>query len=410
MSMHRDLKLPCLIGVTVAALGGAPAAPAATVKVGVVLPLSGVFADVGQTEVRAMKLYYELHKSELGDNSIELIERDSKEPSGATAQTLSRELVVQDKVDALVGYQFSPDAIASADIATRAKKLMLLVNAQSSFLTTLSPYIVRLSTTIWQISYPAGQYAHDKLGCNSLVVGYTDFAPGRDVLAAVKAGYENAGGTLTDAIPMGGPAQVPDYTPFLQRIKNEHPNCMYVFTPAASFNQPLARTYNDLQMKQADINFLATGDVSDDATLQQLGDSAVGLTTFGHYTADLDTPENKKFIAAWHQAYGDTVPPDFFAVQAYDSMAALFHVVKTLNGQIDADKAVAALEGWHDDSPRGPIMIDPETRDIVQNIYVQRIEKRDGRLVMKILDTIPAVTDPCKALHAAACMPKAGGK
>ena len=388
----------------------APTAWAETVKIGVILPVSGGSAEVGQSEVRALKLYYKLHKAELGDNDIVLIERDSKEPSGATALTLTRELVVQDKVDLLVGYQFSPDAIASAQVANQAKKPMILVNAQSSFLTTLSPYIVRLSTTIWQISYSAGQYASEKLGCKSLIVGYSDFAPGRDALAAVKAGYEKSGGTLMDAVAMGGPAQVPDYTPFLQRISDEHPNCMYIFTPGGNFNPPLARTYNDLRLKQAGIKFLGTGDVSDDTTLQQLGDAAVGWITVGHYAADLDTPANRQFVAAWHQEYGDSSTPDFFAVQGYDAMAAVFHVVTTLNGHIDPDKAIAALKGWRHDSPRGPIMIDPETRDIVQNIYVQEIVKQDGRLAIKILDTIPAVKDPCKAFAAAACAPRPGAK
>src|ERR1700722_20599140 len=249
----RPLKLGVGGVVLAAVIGASPVVQARTVKIGVVLPLSGVAADVGQTEERALKLYYTQHKAELGDTEIEFVERDSKEPSGATAETLTRELVVQDKVDLLVGYQFSPDAIASAQIATRAKKLMVLVNAQSSFLTTLSPYIVRVSATIWQISYPAGQYSYDKLGCKSLIVGYSDFAPGRDVLAAIKMGYEKAGGNLADSIAMGGPAQVPDYTPFLQRIRNEHPNCMYIFTPAGNLNPPLARTYSDLQLGQAGV-------------------------------------------------------------------------------------------------------------------------------------------------------------
>lgn len=394
-------------GLAFVAIAAVAPASAETVKIGVVLPLSGGAADVGQTEVRAMQLYYKQHKAELGGNDIELIVRDSKEPSGGTALTLSRELVVQDKIDLLVGYQFSPDAIASAKVATQAKKPMILVNAQSSYLTNLSPYIVRLSTTVWQISHPAGQYAHDKLGCKTLIVGYSDFAPGRDVLAAVKAGYEKAGGKLMDAVAMGGPAQVPDYTPFLQRIADEHPDCMFIFTPAGNFNPPLARTYHDLRLKESGIKFLGTGDVSDDATLQQLGDSAIGWITFGHYTTSLDTPANRAFLAAWHKEYGDQLPPDFFAVQAYDAMAAVFHIIKTSNGHIDAEKAIAALKGWRHDSPRGPIMIDPETRDIVQNIYVQEIVKKDGKLATKILDTIPDVKDPCKALKAAACMPGA---
>jgi branched-chain amino acid transport system substrate-binding protein len=410
MSIAGSLLRECgRASLTLALVGGcwAGTAQAETVKIGVILPLSGVAADVGQTELRGMKLYYKQHKADLGGNDLNLIERDSKEPSGATAQTLTRELIVQDKVDMLVGYQFSPEAIGSAPLATQAKKPMILVNAQSSFITTLSPYIVRVSATIWQNSYPMGKYSYDKLGCKSLVVGYSDFAPGRDVLAAVKTGYEKAGGTLTDAVAMGGPAQVPDYTPFLQRIRDEHPNCMFVFTPAGNFNPPLARTYNDLKMRESGIKFLATGDVSDDATLQQLGDNAVGWITIGHYTADLDTPQNKAFVAAWHAEYGADSTPDFFSVQGYDAMAAVIHVVRTLNGKIDPEKAVAALKGWKHSSPRGPIEIDPETRDIVQNVYIQEIVKANGRLAMKVLDTLPAVKDPCKAEHAPACTPAA---
>lgn len=381
----------------------APQAQAKTVKVGVVLPFSGFAADVAQSELRAMKLYYKLHKAELGANDIQLIERDSKEPSGATAKTLSRELVVQDKVDILAGYQFSPDAIASAQFATQAKKLMILINAQASFITKLSPYIVRLSASSWQITYPMGPYSKDKLGCQTAIVGYTDFAPGRDVAAAFKTGYEKAGGKLVDSIAMGGPAQVPDFTPYMQRVKDEKPNCMYIFTPAASFNAALARAYRDQKLADAGIRFVGTGDVTQDSVLPQLGDAAIGWITGGHYTSYLDTPANKAFLAAYAKEYGDKEKPDFFTVQGYDAMAAIFHVVKTLNGKIDGDKAVAALKGWKHESPRGPISIDPATRDIIQNIYVQKVVKAGDGLGIQVIDTIHAVKDPCKALGVGAC-------
>ena len=391
-----------LAGAVAAALPGA----AETVKVGVVLPFSGGSADIALSEIRAMKLYIKLHQAELGAHKLELIERDSKEPSGATALTLTRELLVADKVDILVGYQYSPDAIASAPVATQAKKPMSIIIAQSAFITTLSPYAVRLSVSSWSGPYPMGTYAHDKLGCKSVIVGFTDFAPGRDVLAAFKAGYEKAGGKLADEVPMGGPAQVPDFTPFLQRMKDKKPDCTYIFTPAAAFNAPLARTYRDLGLPAAGIRFLGTGDISQDSTLPLLGVAAVGWITSGHYTSDLDTPENKKFVAAWYAEYGDKLRPDFFVVQAWDAMAAIFHIVKTLDGKIDGDKAVEALKGWKHASPRGPISIDPETRDIVQNIYVQKIVKKGDRVGIEVIDTIPNVKDPCKELKVGRC----GGK
>lgn len=395
-----------IAGLSLAALVLAGGAGAETVKVGVILPFSGGSADVAQSELRAMKLYLKLNKAELGKHEIQLIERDSKEPSGATALTMTRELLVSEKVDLLVGYQYSPDAIASAPVITQAKKPAILVNAQAAFITNLSPYIVRVSTSSWHSAYPMAAYARDKLKCQSVVVGFTDFAPGRDVLAAFKTGIEKAGGKLKDEIPMGGPAQVPDFTPFLQRIKDQKPDCSYIFTPAAAFNAPLARTYRDLGLTAAGIRFLGTGDTTQDSTLPLLGDAALGWITAGHYTADLDTPENKKFVAAYFAEYGDKYRPDFFTVQGWDAMAAVVHVVKTLDGKIDGDKAMAALKTWKFSSPRGPISIDPETRDIVQNIYVQKVVKKGDRIGIEVIDTIPNVKDPCKALGAGRCAAK----
>ena len=390
-------------GLSLAALMLAGGASAETVKVGVVLPFSGGSADVAQSELRAMKLYLKLHKAELGKHEIQLIERDSKEPSGATALSLTRELLTSDKVDMLVGYQYSPDAIASAPVATQGKKPMILVNAQAAFITNLSPYIVRVSTSSWQGAFPMARYAREKLNCQNVVVGFTDFAPGRDVLAAFKLGTEKAGGKLKDEIPMGGPAQVPDFTPFLQRMKDQKPDCTYIFTPAAAFNAPLARTYRDLGMAAAGIRFLGTSDITQDSTLPLLGDAALGWITAGHYTADLETPENKAFVAAWTAEYGDKLRPDFFTVQGWDAMAAVVHVVKTLDGKMDGDKAMVALKGWKFASPRGPISIDPETRDIVQNIYVQKVVKKGDRIGIEVIDTIPNVKDPCKELGAGRC-------
>jgi len=379
-----------------------------TVKVGVVLPFSGPGGDTVEREEQAMRLYMKLHGKELGGIRIELIKRDSKEPSGATTRELVRELIFRDNVDILLAGQFSPDAIAAAPVVTQAKKLLILVNAQASFITHLSPYIVRVSAASWQIAYPMGRYAIENLGCKKTVVGFIDYAPGRDVLAAFKSGYEKAGGTLADAIPMGGPTAVPDFTPYLRRIRDQSPDCMYVFTPGGPFTLALARTYHELRMAETGVKFLGTGDATQDSILAQYGAQALGWMSGGQYTADLDTPENKKFLAAWQAEYGRDSIPDYFTVHGYDAMAAAFHVIKTLNGKIDADKAVAALKGWKHNSPRGPIWIDPATRDVVQNIYVQKVVKKNGRYGIEVLDTILAVKDPCKELAIGQCAAAAG--
>ena len=400
---RRITAVRCLLLFLATFLLSAPSsAQPRNIKIGIVLPFS-IGADVVVDEEKAMQLFIKLHKNELGDTTLELIKRDSKEPSGATARELVRELIVQNDVDILLAGQFSPDAIASAPVVTQAKKPLILVNAQASFITNLSPYIVRTSAASWQLAYPIGQYAYEKLGCRKTVVGYTDYAPGQDVLAAFKAGYEKAGGTLVDAVPMGGPATVPDFTPYLRRIRDQNPDCMYIFTPGGTFTPALARTYTELKMGESGIKFIGTGDATQDSMLSQYGAQALGWMSGGQYNADLDTPENKKFVAAWQAEYGKDSFPDYFAVQAYDAMAAAFHIIKSVTGKIDGDRAVAALKGWKHNSPRGPISIDPATRDIIQNIYVQKVVKKDGRYGMELLETIPSVKDPCKELGVGPC-------
>lgn len=403
--MHALPRRSIRLLVSAALLLCGPVVAQTVVKIGLVLPFSGAGSDTVEREEQAMRLYMKQHDKELDGIKIELIKRDSKEPSGATARELVRELISRDNVDIVLAGQFSPDAIAAAPIVTQAKKLMILVNAQASFITNLSPYIVRVSAASWQIAYPLGRYAVEKLGCKKTVVGFTDYAPGRDVLAAFKSAYEKAGGTLADAIPMGGPAAIPDFTPFLRRIRDQNPDCMYIFTPGGPFTLALARTYQDLKMAETGVRFIGTGDATQDSLLSQFGGQALGWMSGGQYTADLATPENRKFVAAWQAEYGKDSVPDYFAVHGYDAMAAVFHVVKTLNGKIDADKAVAALKGWKHESPRGPISIDPATRDIIQNIYVQKVVKSGSRFGMEVLDTIPAVKDPCKELAVGPCAP-----
>jgi branched-chain amino acid transport system substrate-binding protein len=389
-------------GAALAALA-VPAAQARTVKVGVVLTFSGVNAEYGDQILRAMNLYLKEHPKAAGDNKIELIKRDSKNPSGTVAKTEVQELITRDKVEMLAGFVFSPDAIASAPLATEAKVPMIVMNAGTAWITNLSPYIVRTSFSMWHAAYPMGTYAAKTLGCKTAAVGYTDYPPGKDSLEAFEKGFDGAGGKVIDKIPMGNPAQVPDFTPFLQRVKDEKPDCFYVFVPAGVHAASLVKTYGDLGLRAAGIKLIGPLDIIQDTKLQQMGKAAEGMVVMGHYAADYDNPANKAFVKAWHAAYGEKSPPDFMAVAGWDGMAAIAHVVKTLNGKIDPDKAMKALEGWKFDSPRGPIMIDPHTRDIVQNEHVEEVVGKGDRLHVKVLQTIPQVKDPCKELKVGKC-------
>lgn len=398
------MRILRLLGGAALALVLAGAAQAETVKVGVVLTYSGVNAEYGEQITRAVELYLKLHGSELGSNKIEMIKRDSGPPTGAGAKTQVTELITRDHVNMLLGFVFSPDAIASAPLVTQAKVPMIVVNAGTAWITNLSPYIARTSFSMWQAAHPMGNYAAKSLGCRTAAVGYTDYPPGKDSLQAFKTGFEAAGGKVVDEIPMGSPAQVPDFTPFLQRVKDEKPQCLYVFVPAGVHAAALFKTAGEVGLKGAGIKMIGPLDIIQDTKLQQLGDPAVGLIAMGHYAADYDNPANKAFVKAWRDAYGADSTPDFMAVAGWDGMAAVVHVVKTLDGKIDADKAMAALKGWTIDSPRGRVTIDPNTRDVIQDEHVEEVVRNpDGKLAVKVVETIPAVKDPCKELKVERC-------
>jgi branched-chain amino acid transport system substrate-binding protein len=376
---------------------------AQTVKVGVVLPYSGVGAEFGQQVDRGMQTYLKLNPNAFRPYKVELIKRDSKSPSGADAKTAVQELITQEKVDILAGFVYSPDAIASAPLVTEAKKPMVVMNAGTAWITNLSPMISRVSFSMWHSGYAMGEAAVKSLKAKTAVIGYTDFPPGKDSLQAFKLAFEKAGGKVIDEIPMGGPGQVPDFTPFFQRAKDKKPDVFYVFVPSGDHAVAVMKTYAALGMRQAGIKLIGPGDLTPDYKLQGMGDDAVGLITIHHYNADLDNPLNKRFVAAWKKEYGADSSPDFMGVQGYDGMAAIAHIVVTQKGKIDADGAMASLKGWKFNSPQGPIMIDPNTRDIVMNEYLSELVKSGGRLVQKNIGTINAVKDMCKELKEGKC-------
>jgi branched-chain amino acid transport system substrate-binding protein len=380
-------------------------ASAQEVKVGVVLPYTSVNADSSQQMDHGMQMYLKLHAKDVKPYTIKLIKRDAKNPDGADAKAAVQELLTQDKVDAVVGWIYSPNAIASAPLLTAANKLGVIMNAGTAWITQLSPDFVRTSFSMWDAGYTLGVAAAKTLHAKTAVVAYTDYPPGKDSLDAFKAGFESNGGKVLDAIPAGGPAAVPDFTPFFQRAKDEHPNVLFVFVPAGDHAVAVVKTYAALGMRAAGIRLIGPGDITQDIKLQQMGDAAIGTVTMHHYNADLNNPENKRFVAAWKKAYGPNSTPDFTAVGAYDGMAAVVHAVHALKGHIDDGKAaVKSLLGWRFDSPQGPIEIDPHSGDIVMNEYLDEVYKgKDGKLHQKVLATYHHVTDECKKLGVGRC-------
>jgi branched-chain amino acid transport system substrate-binding protein len=379
-------------------------AHAQTVKVGVVLPYTGVGAEFGQQVDRGIQMFMKLNPGAFGPYKIEIVKRDSKNPSGAEAKTAVQELIAQEKVDILTGFIYSPDAIASAPLVTEAKKPMVIMNAGTAWITNLSPMISRVSFSMWHAGHAMGEAAAKTVKAKTAVVGYTDFPPGKDSLDAFKRGFEAAGGKVIDEIPMGGAGQVPDFTPFFQRAKDKKPDVFFVFVPAGDHALGVVKTYGALGMRAAGIKLIGPGDITQDIKLQAMGQAAAGLITIHHYNADLDNPANKRLVEAWRKDYGANSTPDFMGIQGYDGMAAIAHMVTALKGKIDADAAINALRGWkYDASPRGPIMIDPRTRDIVMNEYLSELVWKDGRLHQKNLGVLKAVKDMCKELGEGRC-------
>lgn len=396
-------------GAALAALAGlvatAPIADARAepVKVGVIMTFSGGAAQFGEQIMRGMDLYMQEHPEAFGGHQVELIRRDAQRPGGDIARNAAQELITRERVDMLAGFVFSPNAIATAPLADEAKVPMIVLNAGTAWITNLSPYIARLSFSMWHTGHPMGQYAAEKLGCKTAAVGYTDYPPGKDSLDAFQVGFEGAGGTILEALPMGGPQEVPDFTPFFQRVRDAKPDCFYVFVPAGNHAAAVARTYVVTGMKEDGIRLIGPGDITQDTQLQGMGADAVGMITMHHYAADYDTPENRAFVEAWKRSYGENTTPDFMGVAGWDGMAAIAHAVVAQNGDITAEGTMDALKGWTFDSPRGPIMIDPETRDIVHNLNLHEIVMEDGRLKVKVFDTIEQVKDPCKQLGIGRC-------
>jgi branched-chain amino acid transport system substrate-binding protein len=397
----RTMKLLGCVALGVLLAG---AARAENIKIGVLFPYSGTNADLGDVADKALDLYVKLHAKDIFPHTVELIKRDEGPPSGANAKTAATELITRDKVNLLFGVVFSPSAIAMAPVVTQAKVPFIITNAGTAWITQLSPYIVRFSFSMWHDGYAMGSYASNNLKCKTAATAYTDFPPGKDSTEAFKTSFEKAGGKVIDAIPMGNPAQVPDMTPFFQRVKDEKPDCLFVFIPSGSHASAVVKTYGSLNLRQAGIKLIGPKDVVPDSKLQTMGDSAIGTIVMSSYSNDLDNPANKAFVRAWHEAYGNDNYPDFESANTWDGIDAVFKTIKKLNGKFDGDAFVNEIKTYSGNGPRGHVSIDPATRDIVNDEHAMEvIRKPDGKLGTKILGSIRAVKDECKELKIGRC-------
>jgi branched-chain amino acid transport system substrate-binding protein len=374
-------------------LVASPALAQGTIKIGMVAEFSGPFADYGAQILGGMKAYLKLNGDVFGGKKIEILVKDTTGAAPDVAKRLAQELITRDQVDLLAGFGLTPNALAVAPVSAEAKKPMVIMNAATSVITTRSPYIVRVSHTLPQDTQPIAQWAA-RNGVKRAFTLVSDFGPGVDAETTFIKAFKAAGGEIVDSVRT--PLANPDFAPFLQRVKDTRPEAVFVFLPPGSQTIAFIKGYEERGLKQAGIRIIATGDLTDDGVLQAMGDATLGLITSFHYSAAHDSPENKAFLKAYVEANGTKLRPNFMACAGYDGMAAIAEALKKTGGSTDPEAFVGALKRMKLMSPRGPIMIDAETRDIVQTVYIRRVERIDGILYNVEFDKYPDVKDPGK--------------
>ena len=388
----RSVKL--LSAVAFAAF--AASASAQTIKIGFITSYSGLNGNLGPYMERAVRLYIKQHQKELPPGvKIELITRDDTGPNPDKAKQLAQELIVRDKVNLLAGVIFTPNALAIAPLATEAKVPFVVMNAGTAVITTKSPYIVRTSFTLWQSSYPLGEWASKKFKTAYTLV--SDFGPGHDAEEAFSKAFEAGGGKVIDKLRV--PLQNPDWAAYMQRVKDAKPGALMVFIPAGKTATAVAKNFNDLGLKEAGIKLIGPGDITTEEELPNMGDVALGVTTVFHWSLAGDRPANKAFVAAFEKA-NSGMRPNFMAVGGYDGIALIYQALEKTKGDASGDKLIAAMKGMSWMSPRGPVSIDPETRDIIQPEYLREVRKVNGHLANVELETLSkAEKDPWKELN-----------
>jgi len=373
----------------------ASAAFAQTIKIGFITSYSGLNGNLGPYMERAVRLYVKLHEKELPPGvKIELLTRDDTGPNPDKARQLAQELVVRDKVDLLAGVIFTPNAMAIAPIATEAKVPFVIMNAGTAVITTRSPYIARTSFTLWQSSYPLGQWASKKFKTAYTLV--SDFGPGHDSEEAFIKGFTEGGGKIVGSVRV--PLQNPDWAAYMQRVKDARPDALKVFIPAGKTATAVMKNFSELGLDKAGIKLIGPGDITTDEELPNMGDIAIGVLTVHHYSAAAERPANKAFVAAWKKEYGADEVPNFLSAGSWDGTDMIFAAIKAQKGKLDPDRTMEIFKHYKNaDSPRGPISIDPETRDIVQNEYLREVRKVGGQPANVELETVAtAVKDPWK--------------
>lgn len=385
------------IVIGAACLFGALAATTANgqepIKIGVISAYSGQFADSAQQIENGFKLYIKQHGDTVAGRKIEVLRKDTGGPNPDVAKRLAQELVVRDKVDILTGFTTSPESFGAAGISAEAKKFMVSMNGTASTLTEKSPYIVRSSFTLPQVAEALGVWAATKAKIKQVYTMVTDFGPGIDGEQSFQKAFKEHGGEIIGSVRM--PLSNPDFSAFVQRAKDTNPESIFVFVPGGAQPAALGKAFAERGMDPNKIKIMSSGEAVDETAIKGLGELALGRISASHYDFNHQSKLNKEFVKSYNDEFKRN--PDFFSVGGYDGMHIIYEALKKAGGKTDGDALVQAAKGMTWESPRGPITIDPETRDIIQTIYIRKTGKVDGKIVNVDIDKIDNVKDPVKA-------------
>lgn len=362
-------------------------------KVGVILPMTGQLATIGKSILAGAKLYMSENGDVVAGRKIELIVRDDTTLPDVTAR-LARELVVNNKVGVLTGFGFTPGAMSAASIATQSKTPMVVMGAGGSAIVSKDrPFVTRTSFTLPQSAFAMGEWAA-KNKIKRVATLVSDYSPGHDAEKFFVETFKANGGEVIESLRV--PMTAVDFSPFLQKLRESKPDALFIFVPGSSSAVPLAKQFLERGLDKIGVKLIGTGDLTDDDQLNNMGDGMLGVITAHLYSADHESTANKNFVAAFKKA--NNYRPNFFAVGGYDGMHAIYQAIKATQGKGSGEALLNAMKGLKWESPRGPMSIDPETRDVVQNIYLRKVERKNGELYNVEFDLIKDLKDPGKAV------------
>ncbi|MCW5691751.1 MAG: ABC transporter substrate-binding protein [Pseudolabrys sp.] len=366
---------------------------AETIKIGVILPYSGQFAETATQIDNGIKLYMQKHGDSVAGRKIEIIRKDVGGINPPVAKRLAEELIVRDKIDVLAGFVLTPNAITACGVSAEAKKLMVIMNAATSIITEKSPYCTRTSFTLPMVTETLGAWAA-KNGIKKAYTMASDYAPGHDAEQGFIRAFKAGGGEIVGSVRMA--VANPDFSAYVQRAKDLDPQAIFVFVPAGAQPAAFGKALAERGLNAAKTRVLGTGELTEEAALHQMGDAAAGIITAWNYDHNHKSKMNGEFVAAYRKIAKDE-NPNFLSVGGYDGMHVIYEAIKKTKGKLGGEELIAAVKGMKWESPRGPMMIDPETRDAVETIYIRRVDKVGGKLANVEIDKVPDVKDPVKA-------------